>query len=83
MHLCKKIRVVILKIKGRKNEKPKFIARFKKKINKCRKKKEKIQIEKIKKRDSITNHLSTTISFPEPSPSIVGGEKKNGKQFEK
>ena len=24
----------------------------------------------------MTNHLSTTISFPEPSPSIVGGEKK-------
>jgi hypothetical protein len=29
--MCKKIRVVILKIKGRKNEKPKFIARFTKK----------------------------------------------------
>ena len=40
------------------------------------KKKEKIQIEKRKKRDSMTNHLSTTISFPEPSPSIVEGGKK-------
>ena len=43
------------------------------------KKKEKIQIEKRKKRDSMTNHLSTTISFPEPSPSIVGGGKKKWK----
>ena len=32
MQLCKKIRVVILKIKGRKNEKPKLIARFTKQM---------------------------------------------------
>jgi hypothetical protein len=31
VQLCKKIRVGILKIEGRKNEKPKFIARFTKK----------------------------------------------------
>ena len=39
MKLCIKIRVVILKIEGRKNEKPKLIARFTKKnvANKNRK----------------------------------------------
>ena len=71
-----KIRVVILKTKGRKNEKLKFIARFTKtktKNKKLPKNAEKIKIEKRKETQwrIIYRRL---ISFPEPSPSVVGRE---------
>ena len=34
----------------------------------------------LKKEKSMTSHLSTPISFPEPSPFVVGREKENGKE---
>ena len=72
MQLRKKIRVFILKTKRRKNEKQKFIARFtkEKKIKKTKNEDKNLN----KKRNSMMKHLSTPISFPESSPSVVGRE---------
>jgi hypothetical protein len=52
VHLCNKIHVIILKMKGRKNEKPKLIARFKTKNKKMKKKcRKKTKNSNLKKKE--------------------------------
>jgi hypothetical protein len=63
MDICNQIRADISKIKGRKNDKPKFFARFTpQKINeKNYRKREGKDSNLKKKRNSMTSHLLTPI----------------------
>jgi hypothetical protein len=60
VQLCKKIRVVIFKIKGRKNEKPKLIARFTKKKDENKNRKLRQKSPKCVKNESMKSQLLST-----------------------